>query len=103
MNQLIRCKEIIENAVRDNFDGYVLGDKTLTAIVELCGAENALYVLANTVQLQSWDGRYSPDNKAWAHKIQISETMQRREQLRLDCHPAVLDGLITLLRNRNEK
>lgn len=32
-----------------------------------------MYVLANTIQQQDWDGRYSPDNKRWAKTIVIPE------------------------------
>lgn len=38
-------------------------------VIETYGLDRVMLVLANTVQLQDWDGRYSPRNKEWAKTI----------------------------------
>ena len=61
-----------------------------------------LYVLANSVQQKAWDGRFSPDNVAWARTFPIPEggTMgwDHRSRFAVQSHPAVLDGFISLAR-----
>ena len=41
-------------------------------VVHEFGFDRTLYVLANTIQLKDWDGRFSQDNKAWARSVQIA-------------------------------
>ena len=45
-----------------------LKDGTVEKIVELYGYKRVEHVLANTVQERRGDGRFRPDNRAWAEK-----------------------------------
>lgn len=60
----LQCKEAIESAVREHFDGMYLSRDAAKDVIETYGIDRVMFVLANTVQLQDWDGRYSPRNKA---------------------------------------
>lgn len=62
----LQCKEAIESAVREHFDGMYLSRDAAKDVIETYGIDRVMFVLANTVQLQDWDCRYSPRNKAWA-------------------------------------
>ena len=57
---------LIEAAVREHFDGMYLSHDAAKGVIETYGMERVAMVLANTVQLQDWDGRYSRRNKEWA-------------------------------------
>ena len=59
-NVNLQCKESIEAAVREHFDGMYLSHDAAKGVIETYGMERVALVLANTVQLQDWDGA-TPD------------------------------------------
>ena len=59
-NVNLQCKEAIEAAVREHFDGMYLSHDAAKGVIETYGMDRVTLVLANTVQLQDWDGRLLP-------------------------------------------
>ena len=58
------------------------------------GTERVQYILANTVQRKSWDGRISPESKAWAQNISIPND-NRNAYLCLDgVNPGLMDSFL---------
>lgn len=53
------------------------------------------YVLANTLQLHAYDGRYHETNKRWSSTIFIPEDGGHRHTFLIGSHPAVLDGFVS--------
>ena len=92
-----QCKESIEAAVREHFDGMYLSHDTAKGVIETYGMERVSMVLANTIQLQDWDGRYSRRNKEWAKTIPNDNPETVRCGYALNSHPAVLDGYVVKL------
>lgn len=95
------CKQAIEDAIRENFDGMHLNADTVKPVLEAYGAERMSFVIASTIQHLSWDGRFSSDNKEWAthYPIKGVDIMgERSYELTVSSHPAVLDGFIDLFR-----
>ncbi len=96
------CKDGIEKVIRENFDGMRLNLNVVKPVIERFGAERVAYVLANTLQLQNWDGRYSTINKEWASSFSYPEESTAFETARrsfvISSHPAVLDGFCDLFR-----
>ena len=74
-NVNLQCKEAIEAAVREHFDGMYL----------------------------SQDGRYSRRNKEWAKTIPNENPETVRCGYVLNSHPAVLDGFIDLVREEQQR
>lgn len=99
----IDCKNAIEQAITENFDGMSLNPDTATGVVEKYGEERVAFVLANTLKQLSYDGRFSDGNKRWADGIDIPENISRGMDLNRDyivsSHPAVLNGFIDMARN----
>ena len=93
-----QCKESIEAALREHFDGMYLSHDAAKGVIETYGMERVAMVLANTVQLQDWDGRYSRRNKEWAKTIPNDNPETVRCGYALNSHPVVLDGFIDLVR-----
>ena len=97
------CKGAIEETIRQNFDGMYLKHDIVKPLAEQYGSERIAFVLANTLQQESWDGRFSRDNKAWASEFQIPENIVRgmdmNSELIVSSHPAVLDGFIDMFRS----
>ncbi len=98
----IACRNAIEEAIRANFDGLHLRHDAALPVIQEFGAERVMRVLANTIQMKAWDGRFSRENKAWAATFSIPADvvmgMDRRTQFIVNSHPAVLDGFIHLVR-----
>ena len=97
------CKGAIEETIRHNFDGMYLKHDIVKPLAEQYGSERIAFVLANTLQQESWDGRFSRDNKAWASEFSIPENivhgMDMNSELIVSSHPAVLDGFIDMFRS----
>ena len=100
-NANLQCKEAIEAAVREHFDGMYLSHDAAKGVIETYGMDRVMLVLANTVQLQDWDGRYSPRNKEWAKTIPNYNSDTVRCGCALNSHPAVLNGFIDLVREEH--
>ncbi len=96
------CKAAIEETIQQNFNGMNLKHDIVKPLAEQYGSERMTFVLANTLQQESWDGRFSKDNKAWAEEFPISENilngMDMNTELIISSHPAVLDGFIDMFR-----
>lgn len=103
----IACKNVIEAAIRQYFDGMHLNEVAVTEVMSAYGKERICYVIANTLQQKSWDGRFSPSNKEWAAQFEIAAAVRpdydSRGAFVVDNHPAVLDGFTGLLRREYEK
>ena len=103
----IACKNAIEAAIRQYFDGMHLNEVAVTEVMSAYGKERVCYVVANTLQQKSWDGRFSPSNKEWAAQFEIAAAVRpdydSRGAFVVDSHPAVLDGFTGLLRRECEK
>ena len=52
------CAGAIELAIRRDFDGMHLKEGCAESVIEQYGYKRVGYVLANTLQMQSYDGRY---------------------------------------------
>ena len=96
------CREAIDKAVSENFDGMHLKDGFEQELMERYGRERVEYILATTVKKNAWDGRYSRENREWADRIPVSESESERIACCLHSHPTVIDGLIRRIR-RNAK
>ncbi len=92
------CGSDIEKGISTHFDGMHLNTDFIANLYALYGEERMNYVLANTVQMSDGDGRYSPDNKAWAKEININNAEDDRRTFYVNSHPAILDGFITAYR-----
>ena len=98
----IECKDAIEKAVAENFDGYTLTGDVAEGVIRQYGKERVEIVLANTITQLSYDGRFSPDNKEWAKSLVPSADWQTRDYI-VTSHPAVLDGFTSQAREYIER
>lgn len=100
----IACARAIRDAIRDNYENNCLDPQGVKDVISKFGAERTMYVLANTVQQQDWDGRYSPDNKRWAKSVAIPEDKnswgddRNREFVVHGAHPGLVNLFISQAR-----
>lgn len=92
------CRLDIEKGIGENFDGLHLNTDFIKYLFALYGEERMNYVLANTVQELDYDGRFSPDNKAWAKGFIVNNSKDDRRTFTVQSHPAVVDGFISSYR-----
>lgn len=98
----VACKNAIEKAIAEKFDGYRLPKDTAEAVIQEYGSERVSYVLANSVMHKRQDGRFSPENKEWAKAIE-PYAMMKNEDMVVDSHPAILNGFINQTRRYIEQ
>ena len=89
------CAGAIELAIRRDFDGMHLGADCAKSVIDQYGYKRVGFVLANTLQEQSYDGRYHETNKQWSRTIFVPEDGGHRHTFLINSHPAVLDGFVS--------
>lgn len=103
LNLHTECKNAIDKAISENFDGMHLKQGFEDELIDKYGVGEINYVLANTVQYFYDDGRISRDNKAWANEIEITENEGHRYQFASNTHRAILDGFIDRMRKKQRE
>ena len=104
----IACKEAIEQAISQSYDGRRLAEGTAAKVMNQFGAERVLYVLANTIQQKEWDGRFTYPNKEWAKTVSIPPNMDsfgidRNYAIAVSSHPGLIDLFVTQARKEMER
>ena len=104
----IACKEAIEQAISQSYDGRRLAEGTAAKVMNQFGAERVLYVLANTIQQKEWDGRFTYPNKEWAKTVSIPSNMDsfgmdRNYAIAVSSHPGLIDLFVTQARKEMER
>lgn len=94
----IACRDAIDNAVAENFDGWHLPtNKILTAVINEFGRERVELVLAATIQEKIYDGRFSKSNKEWAAGIPMIDG-DKCYMVSDQTHSVLLDALAKAFR-----
>ncbi len=95
----VYCKEAIEEAIRQDFDGMQLKKDCVQQVLSAFGFHRTAFVLANSLQQKEYDGRFSRENKKWAKSFNIPpDKINGRDfnsDFVVDSHPAVLNGFVT--------
>ena len=94
----ITCRNAIEDAIRQSFDGMHLDKNCITPVLEEYGYKRTAWVLANTLHELKWDGRFGLANKQWAERACIPTDLNHNSDFVVRSHPAVLDGFVTFYR-----
>ena len=98
----VSCKDAIDRAIAENFDGYRLPKGTAEGVIKEYGIERVSYVLANTIMHRRQEERISPENKEWAKSIEPYAMYESRDIVAAS-HPAVLNGFINQARRYIEQ
>ena len=98
------CKKAIESAISTHYSGYCLEGKAAVAeVVNTFGRERTMYILANTVQQEDWDDRFSHSNRDWAKTIPVHKNLDawgedRNSHLIVNSHPGLTDLFVSVFR-----
>lgn len=97
------CKDAIEAAVEEKWNGWNLPDDCARDVLQKFGAERVFYVLANTLQYKEDDERFSHKNRDWAKTVRMVDLPDRRMDCIVESHPAKLEYFITAARKEMEQ
>lgn len=97
----IACRDAIEAAIREGFDGMHLTADPKGVLAEF-GPERVTYVLAATIQSKGWDERFFRDNRAWAAAVPMVEAEDRRISYLVNSHSTLLNGFAGMVRKELE-
>ena len=92
----VACKEAIEAAIRQNFDGMFLSASCARGVLDRFGFKRVEWVLANTIQQMPSDGRFRHGNREWAEKTYIPRDGNHNMEFVVTSHPEVLNGFVWL-------
>ena len=98
----VSCKDAIDRAIAENFDGRRLPKGTAEGVIREYGIERISYVLANTIMHRRKEERISPENKEWAKSVEPYAMYESRDIVAAS-HPAVLNGFINQARRYIER
>ena len=101
----IACRDAVDRAVAENFDGAHLKAEEIldSVVIAASGKERVELILAATIQEKAHDGRFSRDNKEWAASVPMPEG-EKTYLVSDRTHPILLDALAQEYRvNYSEK
>lgn len=67
----VDCRVAIEDAISAHYKDNRLNMACVKDVTERFGLDRTVYVVANTIRDNDWDGRISDENKAWAKTIDV--------------------------------
>ena len=71
------CKTAIEAAINDNYSECRLNSEGAKKVVENFGLDRVKKILALTCIVKDYDGRISPENKAWAKTVRPNDVKDK--------------------------
>lgn len=100
----IACRDAVDRAVAENFDGaHLKTEEILDNVIAAYGKERVELILAATIREKAHDGRFSRDNKEWAASVPMPEG-EKTYLVRDRTHPVLLDSIAKEYRvNYSEK
>lgn len=93
----IRCRDFLDEQVREKFDGFRLPDECIENAIKEFGYDRTMWVIANTILERKGDGRFSEQNRKWAKSLNISSDRHNYE-FALNSHSCTVDGLASDVR-----
>lgn len=101
----VNCRNAIEKAIRDHYDGLHLDTAIIAdSLTKTFGLGRVVYVLANTIQDKSWDGRFCSDIISWAKQFTIGQmdttAYSHHHRFIIGSHPGLINILAVEIRKR---
>ena len=98
----IRCRDYLDDQVREKFDGFRLPDECAENAIKEFGYDRTMWVIANTILERKGDGRFHRENIEWAKKLNIPKWRNNYE-FALRAHSCIVDGLASDVRKMYAK
>ncbi len=98
----IRCRDFLDEQVREKFDGFRLPDECAENTIKEFGYDRTMWVIANTILMRKGDGRFSQQNRKWAQSLNVPQDRHNYE-FALESHSCTVDGLASDVRKMYAK
>ena len=98
----IRCRNYLDEQVREKFDGFRLPDECAENAIKEFGYDRTMWVIANTILMRKGDGRFSQQNQKWAQSLHVVQDRHNYE-FALESHSCTVDGLASDVRKMYAK
>lgn len=92
LRENVRCRDFLDNEIREKFDGMYLPDECAENTVKEFGYDRTMWVIANSVQQREGDGRFHRENQDWAKKLNIPKSDWNYD-FALRSHSTLVDSL----------
>ena len=98
----IRCRDFLDQQVREKFDGFRLHDECAENAIKEFGYDRTMWVIANTILERKGDGRFGQQNRKWAQSLHVAQDRHNYE-FALESHSCTVDGLASDVRKMYAK
>ena len=88
-----RCRDFLDELIKDNWDGMQLDASAAKNAVDEFGYDRTMWVLANHLQHNKRDARFSTDNREWAKTIYIPDRGDHSSDYLLQSHSEKINEL----------
>jgi hypothetical protein len=92
LRENIRCRDFLDNEIKEKFDGMYLPSECAENAVKEFGYDRTMWVVANTILERDGDGRFHSKNREWAKSLNIPKE-NRNYEFALRSHSCMVDGL----------
>lgn len=92
LRENIRCRDFLDNEIREKFDGMRLPTECAENAIKEFGYDRTMWVIANTTNERQGDGRFHRGNREWAKHFHIPDDRKNYE-FALRSHSCIVDGL----------
>lgn len=96
-NENIRCRDYLDEQIKEKFDGFHLPDECVENAIKEFGYDRTMWVIASTILERKGDGRFSEQNRKWAKSLNI-ESDRHNYEFALNSHSCIVDGLASDVR-----
>ena len=93
----IRCRDFLDDQVRQCYKDNILSPEGLENTVKEFGYDRTMWVIANTIAVRKGDGRFHRQNNDWARNFEIPKS-NRNYEFALNSHSCLVDGLADQVR-----
>lgn len=93
----IRCRDFLDEQIREKFDGFRLPDECAENAVKEFGYDRTMWVIANTILERKGDGRFTKENVKWAKSLNLP-SYRNNYEFALNSHSCIVDGLASDVR-----
>ena len=97
LTENIRCRNFLDDQVRQCYKDNILSPEGLENTVKEFGYDRTMWVIANTITVRKGDGRFHRQNTDWAKKFAIPKS-NRNYEFALNSHSCLVDGLADQVR-----
>ena len=93
----IRCRDYLDSEIREKFDDAHLPPECVGNTVKEFGCDRTMWVIANTINERTHDGRICCENRDWASSLRIPNNRSNYD-FALDSHSCLVEGLANQVR-----